>query len=338
MGWSQCWASRGGLRCGGHGYPGCCARGSPYSSIPSGIGCKDARPGQMHALCQSCPHSSAWGHLRGAPRGKRGWPRGRERPGADHVSGWQRGGSKDKSREKQVLGPVAGELGWRQVRGLDHVVEELHGPHDVLVLWGGRGGIGAQRLSGQLSPNLALPHGSRGAALTHRMGAPGIISSSQALLGCLVLILAIVTRAELGVRRGPPGDREVAQPQSRAGGGFTFWQDSRNSSIVTTPSLFRSIFCSQAQHRGHGRDSSTTTPSPLKPQAGPGRHIPVLAPALLLARPLFIPSKGRSLRASFGAGTTKPRSPGRSSPRAPAVPPPAWPGRCTCPSCRRWTS
>lgn len=30
--------------------------------------------------------------------------------------------------------------------------------------------------------------------------------------------------------------------QRRVAGDFTFWQDSRNSSIVTTPSLFRSIF------------------------------------------------------------------------------------------------
>lgn len=46
--------------------------------------------------------------------------------------------------------------------------------------------------------------------------------------------------------------------QRRVAGDFTFWQDSRNSSIVTTPSLFRSIFCRQAQHREHSRVS----PSP----------------------------------------------------------------------------
>lgn len=30
---------------------------------------------------------------------------------------------------------MAGELGWRQVWELNHVVKELHGPHDVLILW-----------------------------------------------------------------------------------------------------------------------------------------------------------------------------------------------------------
>lgn len=87
----------------------------------------------------------------GSPEESGASPGGREDPGADRVSGkggpfpwgclcsrW-RGGSKEKSREKQVLGPVAGEFGWRQVRELNHVVEELHGPHDVLVLQGGGG-------------------------------------------------------------------------------------------------------------------------------------------------------------------------------------------------------
>lgn len=40
-------------------------------------------------------------------------------------------------REKKVLGPVSGELVWRQVWELNHAVKELHGSHDVLILLAG---------------------------------------------------------------------------------------------------------------------------------------------------------------------------------------------------------
>lgn len=98
----------------------------------------------------------------GSPEESRASPEGREDPGADHVSGKggsfprgclcsrRRGGSKEKSREKQILGSVTGELGWRQVRELNHVVEELHGPHNVLILQGG----GGERVGWAQSRNL----------------------------------------------------------------------------------------------------------------------------------------------------------------------------------------
>lgn len=129
--------------------------------------------------------------------------------------------------------------------------------------------------------------------------------------------------------------------QRRAAGDFTFWQDSRNSSIVTTPSLFRSIFCRQAQHRGHSRESPSPGPTgaghsaplaPGMPHHQQDQHSPASSPVgCFLLHPL-----------QLCAGALLPQdvlsSPGRSSPRAPGVPPPAWPGRCICPSCHRWTS
>lgn len=58
---------------------------------------------------------------------------------------------------------MAGELGWRQVRELNHIVKELHGPHDVLILRGGGGKQAGWARNSNLgrSPKAWLyPHGS----------------------------------------------------------------------------------------------------------------------------------------------------------------------------------
>lgn len=62
-------------------------------------------------------------------------------------------------REEKILGPVSGELVWRQVRELNHAVEELHGSHDVLILLGagGKWASWAQIAMWAAPPNLALP-------------------------------------------------------------------------------------------------------------------------------------------------------------------------------------
>lgn len=138
--------------------------------------------------------------------------------------------------------------------------------------------------------------------------------------------------------------------QRRAAGDFTFWQDSRNSSIVTTPSLFRSIFCRQAQHRGHSRDSPSPRENLLPPAQIPQgldtvHPWPQACPSTnRTSTALLIPRVGCFLLHPLPlcAGALFPQdvlsSPGRSSPRALGALPPAWPGRCICPSCRRWTS
>lgn len=131
--------------------------------------------------------------------------------------------------------------------------------------------------------------------------------------------LSAMGRRAMGKERSPR-DREVAQLQSRAADGFTFWQDSRNSSIVTTPSLFRSIFCIQAQYDGMAGTAAASgraqhpvpgscrgwtqhTPAPAIPKhlAGPGWPFLFLAPA----QPCFIPSMGCFLlhHARFWAAT-----------------------------------
>lgn len=226
----------------------------------------------------SCAHAPTSGSTcLGSPKESRASPGGREDPGTDHVFGkgdpfpqgclcsQQRGGSKEKSREKQVLGLVAGELGWRQVRELNHIVEELHGPHDVLILRGGGGKQAGWARNSNLgsSPKAwRYPHGSsdpwdKRPRDYRQCPSPTGVHSSPHLhkdAGMDTVpkaepqpcpwepcIHPLSARRAMGGTEVPKG-QEVAQPQSRAAGGFTFWQDSRNSSIVTTPSLFRSIF------------------------------------------------------------------------------------------------
>lgn len=91
-------------------------------------------------------------------------------------------------REKKVLGPVSGELIWRQVRELNHTVEELHGSHDVLIL----SGAGGKRASWAQNSNLGSspkPVCTLMAALAHRTRAPGITGCFQALLGSMALLI-----------------------------------------------------------------------------------------------------------------------------------------------------
>lgn len=76
-------------------------------------------------------------------------------------------------REKKVLGPVSGELIWRQVRELNHTVEELHGSHDVLIL-SGEGGKQASWAQNSNLGSFPKPCFTLMAALAHRTRAPGI--------------------------------------------------------------------------------------------------------------------------------------------------------------------
>lgn len=81
-------------------------------------------------------------------------------------------------------------------------------------------------------------------------------------------------------------------------GCLTFWQQSMNSSMVTTPSLFLSIFC----WRQKTEQIKTLARPPLTWRAFPV-HLP-----------------------------------GRRPPRAAGASPPWGPGMCISPSCRRWPS
>lgn len=129
-----------------------------------------------HSLRASRVHTSTSGSTcLGIPKESGAGPGGREDPNANlvprkgspflpgHLCSWWRGGSKEKSREKQVLGLVAGELSWRQVQELNHIVKELHGPHNVLVLQGrgGKWGGWVQNSNLSSSPQTSLYyHGS----------------------------------------------------------------------------------------------------------------------------------------------------------------------------------
>jgi len=390
---------------GGRGCTGCCAWGKALSqpkavvSLP-GMGAGRSIRAQRLPRASHAHAPMSRSTCLGSPEERGAGPGGREDPGANHVSrkggpfpqgclcSRRRGGSKEKSREKQVLGPVSGELSWRQVRELNHIVKELHGPHDVLILRGGGGkqAVWAQSSNLGSSPQTWLyPHGSsdpcdqssrdyrqfpsstgmHGSPHPHRDAGTDMALKAEPqhcpLEPCLYPFSA---RRVVGGRRSPR-DREVTQPPSRAASGFTFWQDSRNSSIVTTPSLFRSIFCRQAQHGGHGRDSPSPRESPACPAQvpqgldtvhpcpshlqAPSRtrmafSLPGSSTALLHPHcGVFSPAPCQVFGShSLCAGALLPEdmlsSPGRSSPRAPGVLPPAWLGRCICPSCRRWTS
>lgn len=93
-------------------------------------------------------------------------------------------------REKKLLGPVSGELVWRQVRELNHAVEELHGSHDVLIL----SGAGGKQASWAQNSNLGSspkPGFTLMAILGHGTRAPGITSSFQALLRFMALLICM---------------------------------------------------------------------------------------------------------------------------------------------------
>lgn len=95
--------------------------------------------------------------------------------------------------------------------------------------------------------------------------------------------------------------RERWERTSR-GGGLTFWQQSMNSSMVTTPSLFLSIFCWTQRRRKRWETHRD-----------------------VLLKPLY-----RDRRADH--------LPGRKLRRADEAPPPWGRGTCTSPSCHRWPS
>lgn len=226
----------------GHGEAPMAAQGCGF---PSRIGCK--KPTQARCPMPAVP--TLWWHFCGAPQGKLGWPRGKDTSGCRPrlcVAAGSRKGWKEKWREERGLSPVLGELSWRQ---LNHVVEELHGPHDVLILQGG-GVFGHRAALWAAPPNLMSPPGSCPAALVHRTGALGL---TRAMLGCAVPH----PHRDDGMNVAPRAEPKQCCTEPC---GFTFWQDSRNSSIVTTPSLFRSIFCRQAQHGGHCRDGDSPAP------------------------------------------------------------------------------
>lgn len=83
-----------------------------------------------------------------------------------------------------------------------------------------------------------------------------------------------------GVIEVPKGQGGGPAPEQSADG-FTFWQDSRNSSIVTTPSLFRSIFCIQAQYDG----MAGTAAAPERAQHSLGLGPAVAGHSTLLPQP-----------------------------------------------------
>lgn len=167
------------------------------------IRCREVHPGEMLILCQPCPCSNIWEHLLGIPQGKQSWARGKGRfqhrlhlregrPLSMGVSvQLEEGSLKGKvEREKKVLGPVSGELVWRQVWELNHAVKELHGSHDVLILSGagGKQASWAQNSNRGSSPK---PGYTLMAALAHGTRSPGITGSSQALLASTALLICM---------------------------------------------------------------------------------------------------------------------------------------------------
>lgn len=174
LGWSQDWellglgSIRGGelhrVRC--MGKTSTAAQGCIFSTR---TGCREVHPGEILLLCQPCPCSNipAWNSPRkaelGQGKGKISAPtasQGRKAPFQGGVCAARGGESQRKSQEREEgSGPsVRRALVWRQVRELNHAVEELHGSHDVLILSGaGRKQTSwAQNSNLGSSPNLAL--------------------------------------------------------------------------------------------------------------------------------------------------------------------------------------
>lgn len=170
-------------------------------SFPPRKGCREViqakRSPHASRVCTPTSRSTCLGF----PEEGRASPGGKEDPSTNHVSGkgrpfpqgclcsQQREGSKEKSREKQVLGPAAGELCWRQVQELNHVVKELHGPHDVLILQGEGGKQTGWAQNSSLGNAPLKPGFTLMATRTHGTRVPGITGSFQALLGCTALLI-----------------------------------------------------------------------------------------------------------------------------------------------------
>lgn len=250
------------------------------AEFPQGSGAR--MPAKARCMpCASCAHTPAsGGTCVGPPEESRAGPGGGNGPVPTTSPGGsqQQGGSKEKSREKQVLGPVAGELGWRQVRELDHVVEELHGPHDVLVLRGGAGGLGHRAALGAALPKPGvtpwLPSGSSdprdGSSRDYkqRLSSAGVPSPSH-------------PEQSWGCRGVPQGTGRWPSPRA-----FWWWlyllaglQEllDRHHAVFVSVHFLQTSTARRAWQGGPqpspgptGAGHSTPTLSPLEHQAGPG--------------------------------------------------------------------